>query len=236
MNHGRLNGFVIQEEKSRRAFCSGYVWRNPECAQAKTEDVKADVMGYHNGSDIPNYWAYASNYVLQDHMFAAVRSWSLPAHLYLVSGWSATCSRKGHPSSCRNQIEFPARSNPTTRPAAATTANRVDYAWTDLTYMLHKHHVPWAYYVNPGTQPDCADSDMLCGAVAQGPRTPNIWNPLPCFDTISQDHQLGNVKGVTSFYASARQGTLPAVWSGDPQREKQRAPTGLGFGRTELRY
>ena len=31
-------------------------------------------MGYHTGSDLPNYWDYAQNYVLNDHMFEAVTS------------------------------------------------------------------------------------------------------------------------------------------------------------------
>ena len=31
-----------------------------------------DVMGYKTAHDIPNYWAYASNFVLQDHMFEPV--------------------------------------------------------------------------------------------------------------------------------------------------------------------
>ena len=34
-------------------------------------------------------------------MFESVASWSLPAHLYLVSGWSAHC-RSLAPSSCVN--------------------------------------------------------------------------------------------------------------------------------------
>ena len=46
-------------------------------------------MGYHDAREIPNYWAYAKDYVLQDRMFESVASWSLPAHLYLVSGWPA---------------------------------------------------------------------------------------------------------------------------------------------------
>ena len=29
------------------------------------------------------------------------------------------------------------------------------YAWTDLTYLLHKHQVSWGYYVVSGTEPDC---------------------------------------------------------------------------------
>ena len=34
-----------------------------------------DVMGYHDADELPNYWAYAQNFVLQDQMFASVRSW-----------------------------------------------------------------------------------------------------------------------------------------------------------------
>ena len=30
------------------------------------------------GKDIPNYWTYARDFVLQDHMFGSVASWSLP--------------------------------------------------------------------------------------------------------------------------------------------------------------
>ena len=42
-------------------------------------------MGYHDAREIPNYWAYARNFVLQDHMFEPNKSWSLPAHLLMVS-------------------------------------------------------------------------------------------------------------------------------------------------------
>jgi phospholipase C len=31
-------------------------------------------MGYHVGSDIPNYWTYANQFVLQDHMYEPVAS------------------------------------------------------------------------------------------------------------------------------------------------------------------
>jgi phospholipase C len=55
------------------------------------------VMGYHDYREIPNYWAYASNYVLQDHMFEPQLGWSKPSHLYLVSGWSAKCTDPNDP-------------------------------------------------------------------------------------------------------------------------------------------
>ena len=64
-------------------------------------------MGYHDASEIPNYWAYAKHYVLQDHMFESANSWSLPAHLALVSGWSAKCSRPSDPMSCVTSLTAP---------------------------------------------------------------------------------------------------------------------------------
>jgi Phosphoesterase family len=32
-------------------------------------------MGYHDGRDIPNYWTYAHDFVLEDHFFESVPSW-----------------------------------------------------------------------------------------------------------------------------------------------------------------
>ena len=86
------------------------------------------------------------------------------------------------------------------------------YAWTDLTYLLHKHSVSWGYYVTSGSEPDCQDpSRMSCPAVRQNPRTSGIWNPLPYFDTVRQDRQTGNIQSVSRFYGAAAAGTLPAV-------------------------
>ena len=51
-------------------------------------------MGYHTAAEIPNYWTYAQDFVLKDHMFEPVKSWSLPDHLYLVSAWSAKCKNQ----------------------------------------------------------------------------------------------------------------------------------------------
>ena len=103
-------------------------------------------MGYHDAREIPNYWAYARNFVLQDHMFQPDTSWSLPAHLFMVSEWSARC-RTHAAASCVNAIENPlAPPNEPQNP----TSRKPDYAWTDLTYLLHKNHVSWRYFVVKG--------------------------------------------------------------------------------------
>jgi len=205
---GKMDGFVAQAERARKGCVDP---NNPNCANA----ARVDVMGYHDAREIPNYWAYARNFVLQDHMFEPNASWSLPAHLFMVSEWSAKCSVRGDPMSCVNALDDPApppdfelrHGRPPTPP---------DYAWTDLTYLLHAHHVSWGYYVFPGTQPDCADDEMTCKALPQNAKTPGIWNPLPYFDTVRKDGQLANIKPIHDFYAAARAGTLPAVSWVDP--------------------
>ena len=196
---GQMDGFIVRESRGRKHACRTPF--DPMCAAVATSNDPPDVMGYHNGRDIPNYWTYARRFVLQDHMFEPSASWSLPAHLFLVSAWSARCSRRGDPMSCRSSLA-PRPLRPRRRPP--------DYAWTDLTYLLHKNQVSWAYYVARGPEPDCADGAMFCRS--RGHKvSPQIWNPLPYFDTVRQDGEAGNVQDVAHFFTAARQGTLPAV-------------------------
>jgi phospholipase C len=102
-----------------------------------------------------------------------------------------------------------------------------DYAWTDLTYLLHKHHVSWGYYVAKGDQPDCDDDAMFCAPVPQDAKTPGIWNPLPYFDTVREDGQLSDVRPLQDFYKEAQAGTLPAVSWITPAQAVSEHPPGL---------
>jgi phospholipase C len=47
--------------------------------------------------------------------------------------------------------------------------------------------------------------------VQQKANTPGIWNPLPFFDTVKRDGELGNIQDLRDFYAAAANGTLPSV-------------------------
>jgi len=87
IDNGKMDGFIASAETY------GKNGRNPEA-----------VMGYRGESDIPNYWAYARHFVLQDNLFSSVSSWSLPAHLYMVSAWAAKCQR-GEPMSCKSDLD-----------------------------------------------------------------------------------------------------------------------------------
>jgi phospholipase C len=227
INGGTMDGFIRQRYAARRTCAVAF---DPACNMGATPDV----MGYHTGAEIPNYWAYAKNFVLQDHMFEAVKSWSLPEHLYLVSAWSARCKNRS-PMSCVNDIVGPygiREFSKAVHQELATGTTSIDLAWTDITWLLYARHISWRYYVQTGTQPDCAnDSAETCAPVKQSATTPGIWNPLPLFGDVQQDHQLHNVQSLSSYYNAAQTGTLPAVsWVVPSQPDGEHPPASVHQG------
>jgi phospholipase C len=214
---GRMDGFLAQAEV-HRTLCDRTVDRNlPSCSFAWK---RPDVMGYHTAAEIPNYWAYAHAFVLQDHLFSPDLGPSLPTHLYNVSGWSARCANHS-PMSCRSSLN----------PAPANTPAKEPYAWTDLTYLLHRAHVSWRYYVSSGRQPDCASGAVTCRLGRLDAGTPSIWNPLPSFETVHADHQLRDVTAVGHYFQAARDGTLPAVsWVIPNERSSEHPPALISVG------
>jgi phospholipase C len=210
INGGAMNGFITQ-------------------AQTPTNS-KTDVMGYHDAREIPNYWAYAHNFVLQDHLFEPNASWSLPQHLFMVSEWSAYCYTAADPRSCVNSLQNPQNPQPA-NPGLAPA----DYAWTDLTYLLHRQKVSWGYYVETGTEPDCEDDAATCADVKQSAGTPGIWNPLPNFDTVRADGQLKNVQPTQNFFTAAKAGHLPAVsWIVPSGTDSEHPPAKVSVGQAHV--
>ena len=293
IHNGAMDGFVAQAEKGL-AHCE------PTATACQYGPKATDVLGYHDRNELPTYWAYADNFVLQDHMFSSAAAGSLAAHLYLVSEWAAKCTKAGDPSSCTNTLLSldpepekqdleqsligtcqagadlspcrdalqavgispdlaaqigqlvsanckPTDSYPVCRAAvdsadvpaalkeklsqAARDLKVPSYAWTDLTYLLHKHSVPWAYYVFKGTEPDCRNDAATCTPVEQDAETPGRWNPLPYFDTVKEDGELGNIKPLDGFYDDARNGRLPAVtWVAPTDKVSEHPPAKISTG------
>ncbi len=171
---GRMDGFV----------------KEAELACKSGGPCKTDVMGYHVHSDIPDYWAYARNFTLDDHMYESDDSWSLPAHMFQVSAWSANCANAANPMSCVG----------TDMPRDRTTAKPRPFGWTDLTWLLHRYHVSWGYYLDHGAQ-----------SASNPAGVPTIWNPLPGFTDVRKDHQEKDIQPLTTFVAQAKAGKLPAL-------------------------
>jgi phospholipase C len=229
VNGGRMDGFV--EEAVGRFGCTqtggcGRCTGIPQCGE--------DVMGYHDARQIPNYWAYAEQFVLQDNMFQSTATWSLPEHLFFVSGWSAKClPGNPDPLQCSNTLAplTPAKHwwQPIETPPRAT------YAWTDLTYLLHRAGVSWRYYVHQGAEPDCQNDEAVsCAAVKQDVSTPGIWNPLADFVDVQQDGQLGNIQVLPRFFDAVHNhaacGLANVSWIVPSQEVSEHPPDTIGNG------
>ena len=229
INGGKMNGFVRMQIAGLRTC---HIALDPACEVLHRK--RPDVMGYHTAAEIPNYWAYAKNFVLDDHMFEAVKSWSLPSHLYMMSAWSARCATTS-PMSCVNAPQGPYSVQQFDKAVAqeiATGTTSIHLAWTDLTWLLAQHHVSWNYFVQKGQQPDCSnDSAETCRPVPQSAKTPGIWNPLPLFVDVHQDHQLGDIKPLDKYFAEAKAGTLPSVsWVIPSQANSEHPPASVHQG------
>jgi phospholipase C len=96
-NGGKMNGFVSAERT-------------------------LDTMGYYDGRDLPNYWAYARHFTLDDHFFSSLMGPSLPNHLYTVAAQSG--------GETRNRIKPP----------------KGEYDFPTMAELLENAKVPWKYY------------------------------------------------------------------------------------------
>jgi phospholipase C len=222
VDDGLMDGFIAADEEAQQRSCGANPLA-PSCAPGAAQEV----MGYHDGGEIPNYWAYAKNFVLQDHMFASDKGWSLPEHLYEVSAWSARCVFATDPMGCVS-----APQSPESVPEFSKTGAEPTYPWTDITYLMHKHDVSWGYYVFAGGEPDCVnDEAIVCEEPGQSASTPEIWNPLPYFSDVREDGELANIQSLQNFYAAAKAGTLPAVsWVVPDDRVSEHPPARVSRG------
>jgi phospholipase C len=159
-NHGKMDGFVAAEKSSI-------------------------TMGYYDRSDIPNYWNYADNFVLDDNFFSSAMGPSFPNHLYIASGANGPTNLDEKWVRDDGVIATP-RESP----------SKITFSWATLAEELTKGNVPWTWYTGSAT-----------------PHEPSIWDVLALFEYF-QNHpnELDeHVKNTESFISDVQNGQLPAV-------------------------
>jgi phospholipase C len=111
----------------------------------------------------------------------------------MVSGWSAHCAVPTDPMSCTDLGWSDNKDGPGPIDCddVVNACHLPDFAWTDLTYLLHKNNVTWKYF--------------------WGADAPEIWHPLADFQTVHDNNQLGNLQDTSTFRTAAKSGTLPQV-------------------------
>jgi phospholipase C len=230
---GGMNGFILSATGGKslpQADGGGDGGQDGGCTPPGSPTclpTSIDVMGYHDNREIPNYWAYAKAFALQDHMFEAVASYSLPSHLYMVSGWSATCTPANDPEACVSDNDNPGNGNHVGTAGGAPELPDPEYAWTDVTYLLHKKGISWRSFIAGGKTPDCDDGEMSCDASAQHYLNPSYWNVLPWFDDVKEDDEVGNVVDMNDFFTNLSAGNLAAVNWLTPSDELSEHPPNL---------
>src|SRR5258708_1952583 len=140
-------------------------------------------------SGIPNYWAYAQNFVLNDNTFSSLIGPSFPNHQYTIAAGSGS------------DILHSAINNPNAKPwgcpaPTTTTVQLYDgqyvfpcFTYSNLADEMTAAGVSWKYYT-PGPSP---------GGY--------VWNAL---SASKQDYQLANANvPPTQFLTDAKNSTLP---------------------------
>lgn len=229
VDNGKMDGFIREDQAQGSFGLYPLVWSHDYCKEPTSPHESDAVMGYHDGGDIPNYWAYARDFVLQDHMFETVHSWSFPSHLYLVSAWAATCGQTAKPTSCVTAL----------MPKDRTLKDPTPFAWTDITYLLNKAHVSWVYYLDHGAMPVPSGNRKAAGNFRMptgGTPTsgvPIIWNVLPGFTDVHEDKQLDRIEDLSRFYVEAKAGTLPSVsWISPNGEDSEHPPAKVSVGQS----
>ena len=145
-------------------------------------------MGYYDRNDLPYYWDYADNFVLDDNFFSSLMGPSFPNHLYIVSGTNGPTNGLNYRWVLHNGV--------IDNPASNFGWQGVSLSWATLAEELSNTNIQWAWYDGQAR-----------------PLRPTIWNVLPLF-TYFQNHpdQLTeHVKNTQYFISDIQSGQLPAV-------------------------
>ena len=216
INRGKMNGFIRVGLWAPRTGECIRDWAMKKCNPLVGPKRQPDVISFHTRKEIPNYWAYADYGVLQDHMFQPVASWTLPSHLYLVSGWAASCTDDYDASTC------------TSDPRLNKAWN---YPWADITILLRKYGLTWNYFVGDGTDlacegkaPETRDAPQPaspCNPGHDGDVTTEGWMPIKWFQSVKEATVGGRerVAHVSDFFTNISNGELADVtWFIPPPR------------------
>ncbi len=194
-----MDGFVYSQTTGQYPFVCNKPNNALNCANIKDGVARHDAVGYHNAAELPNYWAYAQHFVLQDQMFEGVRSWSGPSHLDLASEWAAKCKNQHDVRTCQT----------------STAVNHTPlWPWANLFQLLDKYNVSWKYYLGTGTEPDCDDDQMTCDPQIQTPQVGSFWNPAPYFTSVQAKgpaYLAAHDQDVNQFLVDAKNNALPQV-------------------------
>ena len=168
-------------------------------------------------------------------MFESDASWSLPSHLYMVSEWSAYCALKNDPQ------QLPQRARETrgyppdfARRLGVAVPTDPNYAWTDLTYLLHKNRRQLGLLRLQGKRARLRlERGHVVRSGGQNAKTPGIWNPLPYFTDRPAGQPAREHPVAVELLCRCPARNLPAVsWITPNGRVSEHPPGLISAGQT----
>jgi len=165
--------------------------------------------------DIPNYWAYARHFTLDDHFFSTVMGPSFPNHLVTIAAQNGGVTSNPQLSHNRWGCDAPRGAFVTTLSASGQPGGA--FPCLDLTTLadrLNAHHIPWRYYA-----PRLGQSGY-------------IWSTLDAIRHIRYSRQWDtNVLPWTHFQRDVLSGRLAAVtWVIADTSESEHPPASACLG------
>ena len=220
---GKMDGFVRTARAGRSATAPSPTTR---AARARTRRAGRDGLPRRRARSRTT-GPTRSNFVLQDHMFEPDASWSLPAHLFMVSGVVGALPKPDDPLSCQHAAERRRRCRDSERRARRRRRLRVDRphlaaapAPRELALLRRRTGRARLRGRRDDLPPDHAGREHA-----------GHLEPAAVLRHRHQDGQLGNIQPIDDFFTAARTGTLPAVSWIVPDRQRQRAPAGARLRR-----
>ncbi len=176
-------------------------------------------MGYYNGREIPNYWAYAHHYTLCDHFFSSFLGPSTQNHFYTVAaqdgGMIQMCWTL---SQCLELMDD--RGNL--------------FSFASMVELFNKTHLSWKYYNETlPVPPNVAAQRANIGNNAfPNPKRFGIWNPLPGFKDVDDDPAaMARLLPLSQYFKDLKGGTLPQVcWIVPAFRDSEHATAPVDRG------
>ncbi len=163
---------------------------------------------YHE-SDIPNYWAYASTFTLDDHFFSTIMGPSFPNHLVAVAATSGNVvdNPRGqilHAWGCDGGSQSHVEG---IRPDGTTFITRPCFDFLTLPDRLQQAHITWKYYAPPQYSSGYVWSTL--DAIRHIRYSPLWKEDVPSNTTFVSDVQHGHLAHVTWLVTDARESDHP---------------------------
>jgi phospholipase C len=148
-------------------------------------------MTEHVGSDIPNYYAYASSFTLADRMFSSLRGPSFPNHLYTIAAQSGGAADNPQNSDDTGGCDSPPGTTVSVIDSNGKLTNQFPcFDFQTLADLLQEADISWRYYAKGGS----------------------VWNAYDAINHIRNSPLWSmNFAPDTQFAGDALSDSLPAV-------------------------